>query len=106
MVTLDLPNSRMKDYFDVYILIRDFSEDIDDIDLKKALKRTFSHRGAQIPQADCRVWSEYFFENKTKLIQWNAFIKKARIKERMTLEEVCTTIGSYINPIFDKYLRK
>ena len=100
MISLDLPNSRMKDFFDVFILIRDFSQEIDPVLLSEALARTFEHRKMTMPQEFVRVWTKYFYGDSNKQKQWTAFVKKNRILNKPTLEEVCASIGEYINPLF------
>ena len=101
MISLDLPNSRMKDYFDVFILLADFSDEINLPTLSEAIRITFIHRKTKIPDALSRVWTKYFYEDENKLIQWNAFIKRNKISNIPKLKDVCLKIGDYINPIFD-----
>lgn len=106
MISLDLPNSRMKDYFDVFILISDFSDKIDLSTLTEAIRITFSHRKTKIPNVPSRVWTKYFYEDENKLMQWNAFIKRNRISEKSELKNVCLTIGNYIDPIFEMLTKR
>jgi predicted nucleotidyltransferase component of viral defense system len=101
MISLDLPNSRMKDFFDVFILIADFSDDIEYSVMVEAIRVTFNHRHAQIPDEPSRVWTGYFYNDENKQRQWSAFIKRNKILSRPTLKEACLTIADYINPVFN-----
>ena len=101
MISLDLANSRMKDYFDVFILISDFSNEIEHSTLTEAISITFKHRNTQIPIVPSRVWTNYFYEDNSKIIQWNAFIRRNKISNKHDLRDVCLKIGDYINPVFD-----
>jgi hypothetical protein len=106
MISLDLANSRMKDYFDVFILISDFSNEIDRFILSDAISITFSHRNTLIPKIPARIWSKYFYEDPTKIIQWNAFLKRNKISNKHDLKDVCLKIGNFINPIFNMLSQK
>jgi predicted nucleotidyltransferase component of viral defense system len=106
MISLDLANSRMKDYFDVFILISDFSNEIDRFILANAISITFSHRNTQIPIIPARILSEYFYEDRSKIIQWNAFLKRNKISNKYDLKDVCLKIGDYINPVFNMLFKK
>lgn len=101
MITLDLANSRMKDYFDVFILIRDFKYEIDPQILREAISVTFSHRKTKIPQTSCRIWEEYFYNDSAKGKQWKAFLRKTKAEHDLSLQDVCSVIGEFITPIFE-----
>ncbi|WDE97270.1 nucleotidyl transferase AbiEii/AbiGii toxin family protein [Lentisphaera profundi] len=100
MISLDIANSRMKDFFDVYILLSDFEADLDEQLVAKALAVTFEHRATKIPSLPARVWKKYFYADESKNIQWNAFLKRNKILKNISLEEVCKTIGARVNPLF------
>jgi hypothetical protein len=102
MISLDLANSRMKDYFDVYVLISDFSKDLSEDILIEAVKTTFTHRSTEIPISPAKVWTAYFYKDPTKLIQWKAFLRKNKISIQISLEDACRVIGGVLNPIFVK----
>lgn len=103
MIILDLANSRMKDFFDVYILITEFKAEFKSETLKEAIKSTFTHRKTEIPNASAKVWTDYFFDDKNKKSQWNAFLRKNKVTNKVSLEVVCKEIALYINPIFQSF---
>ena len=66
-------NSRMKDFYDIWLLASQFN--FKGTDLRDSVDRTFRKREVVIPE-NAIVFSEEFAE--AKKIQWNAFRKKLR----------------------------
>ena len=75
MVTLGERNSRMKDYFDVWLLSRrfDFKGEL----LAKAIAVTFARRKTETPSAVPVGLSPSFATDLSKQNQWRAFWRKA-----------------------------
>jgi hypothetical protein len=71
MVTLGLANSRMKDYYDVWMLLRTFQ--VDPGRLRQAIKATFDRRGTPVPTTVPEGLSEAFAVDASKQLQWQAF---------------------------------
>jgi predicted nucleotidyltransferase component of viral defense system len=74
MVFLGMANSRMKDYYDIYILLKSFS--FNGNTLVRAIKATFKRRNTQIPQDVPLALSDEFANNRDKVTQWKAFINR------------------------------
>lgn len=72
MVALGLANTRMKDFYDLWILSRSvaFSGDT----LARAIGATFARRGTAIPAGDPEGLSAAFYEDPGKQRQWSAFL--------------------------------
>ncbi len=68
MVKLGVLNSRMKDFYDIWLLARLF--DFDGAILAEAIRRTFEHRGTQLP-SEIEAFSDSFIYSKQG--QWTAF---------------------------------
>ena len=102
MISLDLMTSRMKDFFDVYILITELNESIERDILKEAIYTTFKHRCLSITKGPQRVWTEYFYNDTSKQNQWKGFVKRNKISGDLSLEEVCTAISEWIDPIINE----
>lgn len=97
MVSLDISNSRMKDFYDVMTLSRtsDFRGDA----LSAAIAATFNRRGTVIPSIAPTALTEKFFLNEDKKKQWQGFLNKIGIKDKdLTLQAVCTSIGHFVMP--------
>lgn len=74
MVKLDMANSRMKDFYDIYFLSEKRS--FEGLDMQRAIKETFSRRETDIPSELPTALTVTFFEDDTKKRQWKAFIGK------------------------------
>jgi len=75
-VTLGIGNSRMKDFFDLLWLRNHQSFDRDQ--LRAAIQATFNRRGTDFPEEAPLALTSEFGNNPTKIIQWNAFLRKPR----------------------------
>lgn len=71
MVKLDILNSRMKDFYDIWLLSRQF--DFDGAKLTEAIRLTFQRRGTPIPQR-VEAFEQSFIA--AKQVQWSAFHKR------------------------------
>lgn len=72
MVALGRANSRMKDFYDIWILSRSFT--FDDDRLPRAIAATFARRGTPIPQEPPDALTMAFAEDAQKQQQWRAFV--------------------------------
>ncbi len=95
MVTLDLANSRMKDFYDLCVIFRNIPLDCEI--LAEAMERTFTRRGVTIPRQKPTALTEAFFEDLQKNRQWNAFVKNNRISVPMgNLREVVLELQNHL----------
>ena len=78
MVKLGLLNSRMKDFFDIWLIMRQF--DFDGSKLIEALKRTFIHRKTLLTEKKSLFAGEIYDEKSDRHTLWKAFLKKGDIK--------------------------
>ena len=76
MVKLGQLNSRMKDFYDIYVLLRQFG--FDGEVLRLAIERTFANRGTVI-DSEPFVFSPPFLEDSVKQTQWTAFVRKSKL---------------------------
>jgi len=97
MVYLRTLNSRMKDFYDVWLLARQFA--FDGALLAKAIAATFANRETAIDVAPIAFTPE-FTEQASTLVQWTAFRRKlpdTECPER--LSEVVPFLGEFLLPI-------
>lgn len=78
MVSLGIANTRMKDYFDLWILAQHAT--IDRTILTAAIQATFGRRGTPIPVAPPLGLSAVFAADPIKRQQWQAFLSKSGLK--------------------------
>ena len=71
IVALGRANSRMKDYYDLWMLDRSF--DFERYRLAKAISATFTRRGTRIPEETPDGLTAVFAEDAWKSRQWEAF---------------------------------
>jgi hypothetical protein len=100
LVQLRMLNTRMKDYFDLWLLTRqaELSKDI----LSTAIKRTFANRGMEIDRAPIGL-SPAFGGDPAKQMQWSAFLKRARLTEApRSLSEVVEELHKFFATILSQ----
>lgn len=73
MVALGRANSRMKDFYDIWILSRSFT--FDDDRLARAIAATFARRGTAIPSELPDALTPAFAADEQKQRQWRAFVE-------------------------------
>lgn len=95
MVKLGEANSRMKDFYDVWMLSRQF--EFSGNSLLEAVKQTFQKRGTTIPET-IAAFDEGFAKKKQN--QWNAFCK--RLKQENIPEsflDITNALKDFLEPI-------
>ena len=95
MVVLGRTNSRMKDYFDIWMLSRSF--DFDRARLARAISATFERRRTAIPDETPDALSPVFAEDEGKQRQWNAFAREVATAPG-SLAEVVTALEAFLMP--------
>ena len=95
MVALGRANSRMKDFYDVWVLSK--AHEFDKERLAQAIAATFKRRGTEIPQKEPDVFTPEFFRDGSKLQQWSAFIRELSA-ETPPFETVVSELAAFIGP--------
>ena len=97
MLKLGILNSRMKDFFDIWFLSRQFN--FSGHTLQKAVKATFSTRSTDIPSVPVAFMTD-LSRDPIKDTQWKAFIRKNRLLSiPKDFQEIVTDIASFLGPI-------
>lgn len=97
MVKLGLLNSRMKDFYDLWLIMRRLHCKGDH--LVEALKRTFKHRKTLLPRHSPLFAEEIYNEQSDRQMLWKAFI--ARTQNKYAPEKLST-----IAKAIEKFLAK
>jgi len=96
MVKLGLLNSRMKDFYDIWLMMRQF--DFNNSKLAEAVRRTFEHRKTSLPQNKPLFAAEIYDEKSDRQTLWKAFLKKGDIKHAPeSLATVARKIEEFLN---------
>lgn len=77
IVSLGMANSRMKDYFDLWVLLRNGS--LDNQTLQKALQATFLRRNTLLLQEVPDGLSDKFALDSSRIAIWNAFVSRNKL---------------------------
>jgi hypothetical protein len=96
MVSLGMLNSRLKDYFDLWILAR--HSDFEGAILQKAIRATFERRGTDVPSGDPDALSVAFAQDEQKNKQWLAFLRKNKL-EPIPLSAVIDDLRKFLLPM-------
>ncbi len=78
MVSLGMVNTRLKDYFDLWVLAKHVP--LDTGILQEAITATFTRRGTPMPQELPLGLSDEFTQDGTKTQQWKAFLSKNKLQ--------------------------
>lgn len=96
MIKLGQLNSRMKDFYDIWLLSRQY--DFDGDDLTNAVKLTFTQRGTELRSSEIEVFSDSFSELKQQ--QWLAFHKKLNVDfVPNDFSEITMAIRDFLLPV-------
>ena len=100
MVMLGMSNTRLKDFYDLWVLATDFS--FDGSVLGAALIATFARRKSLLPQtvADVVALTPLFAADAQKQQAWRAFLRKhPSIEIELSLMEVVEIIQEFLLPV-------
>jgi len=97
MVKLGMLNSRLKDFFDIWLLSRQF--DFDGKTLATAIAKTFGRRRTAVP-AEPVALTDVFAADTGKQTQWRGFLRRNRLQHAPdNLADVVTAIAAFLGPI-------
>jgi hypothetical protein len=97
MVKLGVLNSRMKDFYDIWMLCRrfDFQGEL----LAEAFEKTFENRNTPVTVAPM-VFDPSFAQDMSKKIQWQGFIRKAKLANAPEeFEDAVAVVKIFIEPV-------
>ena len=89
-------NSRMKDFFDVYSILK--AGKVDEALLKEAVIEVFANRGTEL-DADNVVFTDDFAQDGMRQTMWKAYLKKIKYKEELPFTEVMDVIRERLQPM-------
>ncbi len=97
MVMLGIANSRMKDFYDIWSLARDF--DFDGLILSQAIAATFKRRRTALPTEAPLALTGSFSQDRAKATQWDAFIRKNRLlANKASLLDITAFLRDFLMP--------
>ncbi len=97
MVKLGQLNSRIRDFYDVWSVSKQF--EFNGATLQKAIAGTFSHRNADV-ESDPVAFQPVFIEDGTKQSQWKGFCRKSKIESAPeSLPQMIAEISDFLTPV-------
>ena len=101
MVVLDIRNSRMKDFYDIWFIANTWEFEMDS--LNKAIEFSFKRRGTPLPDDIPFALTDGFLDDAQKKMQWNAFVNRLDADERKpALAEVGAVLRNFLLPCISK----
>lgn len=94
--SLGIANSRMKDYFDLWILAQ--HTDFDGETLRQAVRATFDRRKTALTGEAPFGLTDAFAQDAQKQAQWQAFLRKNRL-EALALNDVIAALAAFMLPV-------
>ena len=96
MVKLGELNSRMKDFFDIWLLSGSF--DFEGRKLADAIATTFKKRGTPIPDDVPVALAEDFASDRHKQAQWAGFVQRLKLPDVPSLSAVVEGLRAFLLP--------
>lgn len=98
LVALDMRNSRMKDFFDLWVIAKTFA--FDGPTLAAAVATTFERRKTPLPATAPAALTEAFSQDAGKQAQWRAFLKRTSITlAPQPFPELVSFIAAFVSPL-------
>ena len=101
---LGLANSRMKDFYDLWVLAQRF--EFESAALPRAIQATFETRHTALPLSLPLGLQKDFYELPTKQTQWRAFLQKSGLNAETSLQNVIQVVAEFVMPVVDKILKE
>ena len=100
MVALGMQNSRMRDFYDLWIIARQFS--FEGATLVTAIGATFNRRRTDLPLTVPTGLSDEFATDEHKMTQWKAFLARSQLEEKgIALAQVINELRTFLMPVLD-----
>jgi hypothetical protein len=98
MVVLGAMNSRMKDFYDMHVILANMN--IDKELLGEAIRTTFARRNTPLPLVMPVAFTPDFLEDGTKDRQWQGFLNRSALSSfDLTLADVLTDLRIRLWPV-------
>lgn len=101
MVTLGERNSRYKDFYDLYVMAREFP--FDRSTLVHAVRATFERRQTPVNHAAPVALTTAFYADGNRLMQWRAYVTTRDLSNAPTdFLQIGELLGQFLRPIWEE----
>ncbi len=97
MIFLGIRNSRMKDFYDIHVMMNEFHF-LGDL-LVQSIRATFKRRDTPLPDQIPFVFTEDYA--KEKQIQWQAFLRKTHLNINSNFFQIIDDLGLFLTQPLD-----
>jgi len=105
MVVLDMANTRLKDFLDIWVLAQ--GNEFEGEAITKAIEATFLRRRTPLPEITPVALTSAFHSASAKQIQWRAYLRKSRVEgEVPPLDEVMNQIQAFVMPAIESLVAR
>ncbi|MBF0152469.1 MAG: nucleotidyl transferase AbiEii/AbiGii toxin family protein [Magnetococcales bacterium] len=96
LTSLGIANSRMKDYFDLWVLAQhtEFEGEI----IRQAIRETFDRRQTRLPDQPPTGLTLVFAQDRQKQAQWQAFLRKNGL-DAPSLDKIVSALADFLMPV-------
>lgn len=104
IVSLGFANTRFKDFYDIFVILKKSKIKVNQSDLKEALIQTFKNRNTGFN--DIVAFEEDFALDSERQKRWSSFVKNKKALVQSSFDEVSKFIKSYFEPIVEEVKNK
>ncbi|HEA69823.1 MAG TPA: nucleotidyl transferase AbiEii/AbiGii toxin family protein [Desulfobacterales bacterium] len=100
MVRLGMANSRMKDFYDLWLMSRLF--EFNGLTLCDAIRNTFRSRSTPLPGGLPMAFTDEFRKDAQKQTQWRAFVRKSKpVDVSVDFDAVIDKVAAFLMPVVE-----
>ena len=100
MVALDVRNTRLKDFLDIWLLAE--RREIEGARVAEANQATFERRGTRLPTNIPIALTSGYYDLPARHQQWQAYLRKGRIEGAPdSLADVAQVIARFLIPVVE-----
>lgn len=97
IVSIGLANSRMKDFYDLWVLSEHF--EFSGALLQDAVKTTFDRRRTELPTESPAGLQDDFANDPDRVAMWSAFLRRTEVNNAPTFYEVVARLRDFLMPL-------
>jgi predicted nucleotidyltransferase component of viral defense system len=102
MITLSVVNSRMKDFYDIYMLLS--THNFDGRVLQENVFETLSRRGTII-ERNHSLFTDAFAQDQSRGFGWESFLNRTKL-DGIPFEKVMEHICAFLKPVYEAVLKE
>lgn len=95
IVSLAYDNSRLKDYYDLYVLA--ITHDFDSGEMVEAVRETFENRHTSLD--DIVAFEDGFADDPLRISRWKGFVRRKRPMLPITLSDTIIMLERFMGPV-------